>query len=140
MRRTANRAPGPNDQWWVTHHDQCGGTFLKVSEPDPVERKRKGKTTAVNKNSTIDNPRWGMVKKTTPTATASSASTIVVRNPTTKTTKKPVPTVVPSAGQFVADQSAGRSLSNVVGFKDLNGKLSWIQHLPIIDYRNYFSC
>lgn len=136
VRRTANRAPGVNDQWWAQHHEQCGGNFLKVSEPDPVVKKRKGKTNASNgtsatkkpnaTNSKIDNPRWGMVKKTTPTATAaaSKTSTIVVRKPVTKKSDPPT-------GQLTADQSAGRSLSNVVGLKDLNGKFQIIYH-PIM--------
>lgn len=128
VRRTANRAPGPNDQWWVLHHEQCGGTFLKVSEPDPVDKKRKGKKNPVNKNSTIDNPRWGMVKKTTPTATASRASTIVVRKPATS---KATEQTVPATGQLTADQSAGRNLSNVVGFRDLNGELQFNQPISI---------
>lgn len=127
VRRTANRAPGPNDQWWKQHHEQCGGNFLKVSEPDPVSKKRKGKTstptsTATNNSSKIDNPRWGMVKKTTPSATTAKTSTIV-QKPVTKP-----PTFQPT-GQLTPDLSAGRSLSNVVGFKDLNGEFLLI-HQP----------
>lgn len=88
-------------------------------------KKRKGKdatTKATNKsnsNSKIDNPRWGMVKKTTAPAIASRAPTIVVRKPAKKTKDKSnAPTT-----QLNPDLSAGRSLSNVVGFRDLTGKL-----------------
>lgn len=30
VRRATNRAPGPNDRWWVEHTRTCGGTFIKV--------------------------------------------------------------------------------------------------------------
>ncbi|XP_020808392.1 uncharacterized protein LOC110184268 [Drosophila serrata] len=33
VKRTSNRAPGPNDQWWAKHQRDCGGTFMKVSGP-----------------------------------------------------------------------------------------------------------
>lgn len=34
VKRTSNRAPSPNDQWWAQHMSSCGGTFLKVGEPE----------------------------------------------------------------------------------------------------------
>uniref|UniRef100_A0A1I7T675 Protein with SprT-like domain at the N terminus n=1 Tax=Caenorhabditis tropicalis TaxID=1561998 RepID=A0A1I7T675_9PELO len=34
VKRTCNRAPGPNDRWWIQHQQSCGGEFLKVKEPD----------------------------------------------------------------------------------------------------------
>ncbi|XP_017115127.1 uncharacterized protein LOC108137738 isoform X2 [Drosophila elegans] len=33
VKRTANRPPGPSDQWWEKHTRECGGTFMKVGEP-----------------------------------------------------------------------------------------------------------
>ncbi|KAJ6621048.1 DNA-dependent metalloprotease dvc-1, partial [Pseudolycoriella hygida] len=119
VRRTANRVPGPNDQWWRAHQEQCGGHFLKVSEPDPVEKKRKTDAKVMNPNSRIDNPRWGMVKKVTPKGTASKVSTIVVRKPTT--TKSNATATTTSKGILNVDRTATGSLSNVFGFRDLNG-------------------
>ncbi|KAG4077693.1 hypothetical protein HA402_015736 [Bradysia odoriphaga] len=120
VRRTSNRAPGANDQWWAHHQEQCGGTFLKVSQPDPVAKKPRGKAgtvTAGKNNSKIDDPRWGMVRKAIPKAsTASKVSTITVPK-SVKSSKDSVPPTNP----LTADLSAGRSLSNVVGFRDLNG-------------------
>lgn len=120
VRRTSNRAPGPNDQWWAHHQQECGGTFLKVSQPDPVAKKPRGKAstaTAGKAHNKIDDPRWGMVKKTIPkSSTASKVSTITVPR-STKNFKE----TAPQTNQLTADLSAGRSLSNVVGFKDLNG-------------------
>lgn len=35
VKRTSNRAPGPNDLWWAKHRQTCSGTFVKLSAPDP---------------------------------------------------------------------------------------------------------
>jgi len=37
-----NRAPGPNDRWWMQHENTCNGTFTKIKEPDGYGKK-KGK-------------------------------------------------------------------------------------------------
>ena len=29
-----NRAPGPNDRWFPEHQASCGGTFVKIKEPE----------------------------------------------------------------------------------------------------------
>lgn len=55
VRRAMNRAPGPNDLWWKEHQLTCGGTFIKVREP---EAKNKGKRTREN------NPKVSNVPKT----------------------------------------------------------------------------
>lgn len=34
VRRTSNRAPGHNDFWWAGHQRMCGGTFIKIKEPE----------------------------------------------------------------------------------------------------------
>lgn len=47
VKRTSNRAPGPNDQWWAKHQRECGGTFMKLGEPskppkpEPKSRAKK---------------------------------------------------------------------------------------------------
>lgn len=33
VKRAMNRKPGPNDNWWKQHQDNCGGSYLKVAEP-----------------------------------------------------------------------------------------------------------
>ncbi|XP_043661189.1 DNA-dependent metalloprotease SPRTN [Drosophila teissieri] len=44
VKRTSNRAPGPNDQWWEKHQRDCGGTFMKVGEPSkPPKPESKAK-------------------------------------------------------------------------------------------------
>lgn len=34
-----NRAPGPYDFWYADHQATCGGTFIKVKEPEGVKKK-----------------------------------------------------------------------------------------------------
>ncbi|KAM7536104.1 hypothetical protein Aperf_G00000104414 [Anoplocephala perfoliata] len=41
VRRTVNRAPGPNDFWWSEHQASCNGQFIKIKEP--ADYKDKGK-------------------------------------------------------------------------------------------------
>lgn len=43
VKRTSNRAPSKNDRWWAQHEQTCGGVFIKVKEPEKVEKKLKGK-------------------------------------------------------------------------------------------------
>ncbi|TMW40840.1 hypothetical protein DOY81_014080, partial [Sarcophaga bullata] len=47
--KTSNRAPGPNDQWWGQHMRNCGGTFMKIKEP---EKKKTGRQSKENKENT----------------------------------------------------------------------------------------
>lgn len=43
VKRTCNRAPGKNDRWWAQHQQTCGGTFIKVKEPEKAVKKSKNK-------------------------------------------------------------------------------------------------
>lgn len=38
VKRTSNRAPGPNDLWWAKHRQTCSGTFVKIAAPEPKEK------------------------------------------------------------------------------------------------------
>jgi hypothetical protein len=42
VKRAMNRAPSANDPWWAEHVRSCGGTYVKIKEPEPAE-KPKGK-------------------------------------------------------------------------------------------------
>ncbi|KPJ06860.1 Zinc finger RAD18 domain-containing protein C1orf124-like [Papilio machaon] len=48
VRRSANRAPGPTDYWWSRHQKKCGGTFVKIKEPEKT-KSTKAKETKQNK-------------------------------------------------------------------------------------------
>ncbi|XP_030026449.2 sprT-like domain-containing protein Spartan [Manduca sexta] len=39
VRRTCNRAPGKSDYWWRDHLASCGGTFIKIKEPEKKDKK-----------------------------------------------------------------------------------------------------
>ena len=41
VKRSMNRAPGPNDNWWARHKQQCGGEYTKISEPKEFTEKQK---------------------------------------------------------------------------------------------------
>ena len=43
VKRPMNRAPGPNDRWWGQHQQTCGGTFIKVKEPEGYGQKKSKK-------------------------------------------------------------------------------------------------
>ncbi|KAL5966521.1 SprT-like domain-containing protein Spartan [Taenia solium] len=44
VRRSMNRAPGPNDIWWSEHQATCSGQFMKILEPEaPKNTAKKGK-------------------------------------------------------------------------------------------------
>ncbi|KAM3963721.1 DNA-dependent metalloprotease SPRTN [Aphomia sociella] len=52
VRRSQNRAPGPSDYWWTTHLKTCGGTFVKIKEPEK-KKKVSTKTSAPKINADI---------------------------------------------------------------------------------------
>ncbi|KAH8420324.1 hypothetical protein KR009_009209 [Drosophila setifemur] len=61
VKRTANRAPGPNDQWWEKHQRECGGTFMKIGQPDvslPEKPRRAKKATTETGNPSSDIRNW----------------------------------------------------------------------------------
>ncbi|KXJ67910.1 hypothetical protein RP20_CCG007765 [Aedes albopictus] len=43
VKRTANRKPGPSDQWFAEHQRSCGGEFIKIREPEPKRKKASNK-------------------------------------------------------------------------------------------------
>lgn len=36
-----NRAPSPRDPWWNDHQRTCGGTYMKIKEPEGYGKKGK---------------------------------------------------------------------------------------------------
>lgn len=45
VKRSMNRAPGPNDIWWADHSATCGGKFHKIQEPENYGKNKTKKTT-----------------------------------------------------------------------------------------------
>lgn len=123
IRRTSNRAPGPNDFWWAKHQETCGGYFHKVSEPEP-KRKTTKKQAANNNPAKITN--W-LNKTGSPNSAykpnginftsmrgAGGSRTIVVKGPN----RNIPPTSVVDVGSRNSEETIGGNLKNVVGFKD----------------------
>uniref|UniRef100_A0A8C3WVC0 DNA-dependent metalloprotease SPRTN n=1 Tax=Catagonus wagneri TaxID=51154 RepID=A0A8C3WVC0_9CETA len=46
VKRATNRAPSAHDYWWAEHQKNCGGTYIKIKEPENYSKKGKGKTNA----------------------------------------------------------------------------------------------
>ncbi|XP_022379402.1 sprT-like domain-containing protein Spartan [Enhydra lutris kenyoni] len=44
VKRATNRAPSAHDYWWAEHQKTCGGTYIKIKEPENYSRKGRGKT------------------------------------------------------------------------------------------------
>ena len=40
VKRSMNRAPGSYDRWWNEHQAKCGGTFIKIKEPENFGKKK----------------------------------------------------------------------------------------------------
>ncbi|CAB3235265.1 unnamed protein product [Arctia plantaginis] len=51
VRRSNNRAPGPSDYWWNEHKRKCGGTFIKIKEPENFKAKKKNSGTSTTNTS-----------------------------------------------------------------------------------------
>ncbi|XP_038616762.1 DNA-dependent metalloprotease SPRTN [Tachyglossus aculeatus] len=46
VKRATNRAPSAQDFWWEEHQRTCGGSYVKVKEPEGYAQKGKAKTKA----------------------------------------------------------------------------------------------
>lgn len=57
VKRTCNRAPGKNDKWWKQHEQSCGGTFIKVKEPEKPEKKTKSKDNDAKRKAIEPKPK-----------------------------------------------------------------------------------
>lgn len=38
VKRSMNRPPGKSDTWWAQHESECGGTYVKIQEPEPTKK------------------------------------------------------------------------------------------------------
>jgi hypothetical protein len=75
VKRSMNRPPGKSDVWWEKHQIQCGGTYVKVSEPELTKKQiaaLSAKERAGRQKNKIDT--WVTVVKDKPSAEAQEAS------------------------------------------------------------------
>lgn len=60
VKRAMNRAPSALDPWWEDHRRTCGGTYVKVKEPEGYGK--KGKKDAKNEGKNLENKATGNAK------------------------------------------------------------------------------
>lgn len=124
VRRTCNRAPGPNDRWWEQHVKTCSGTFEKIKEPE-AKRKRstktEGKKIATPKATNVG----GDIRKHFPGGgvrgglSNRGGNTVVVRKPPQIQSSPNVPSDISPVKRLLPSSSSG-NLSNVISFRDLS--------------------
>ncbi|KAG0370510.1 hypothetical protein BGZ54_006025 [Gamsiella multidivaricata] len=51
------QAPQPADRWFAEHQEKCGGTYTKISEPEPTKKKSSSSKQAKNVKSESTEPR-----------------------------------------------------------------------------------
>lgn len=125
---TCNRAPGPYDSWFPKHQHTCGGVFQKVSEPEPKQKAKKAKksdgipkiTNWVNTGNVSTLPKANNNTGGFNKMNGGLGSRTVLVKPTTQ--NRPASTI--TSTNTSNDTSIGGNLSNVVGFRDLNGTIS----------------
>lgn len=141
VKRTSNRAPGPNDLWWAQHQATCCGKFIKVKEPTTTKKqggaKRAGKGSQKNlvsdwvtRSPKVGTSKDGNTKPNTGNRSGSGTAvinrgsgTIVIRKPPPIQKVPPVkpitqpPKPTPSTPNLTPTQPAG-NLVNVRGFNN----------------------
>lgn len=156
VKRTCNRAPGPNDNWWAKHHETCSGTFVKVSQPEPKNKAKKAKiedsklpkiTNWMNPPKSSSIPKSGTNQPRTIGSSGGSGATggytkmngggTVVLKPTAKNRTATVTSGDNTNRDSVLNSATvGGNLSNVVGFRDLNNSgENWTRNRKIFKIR-----
>ncbi|KAF8940191.1 hypothetical protein BGZ58_007434 [Dissophora ornata] len=86
VKRSMNRPPQPADRWFAEHQKTCGGTYTKISEPEPTTKKSSSKSQK-NAKTEPEAPRgrtllddFFSVSKT-PAGTASKSSSLPLSTP-----------------------------------------------------------
>lgn len=51
VKRAMNRAPAERDPWWADHQRTCGGTYIKVKEPEDYGKKKRKVKDDINSSS-----------------------------------------------------------------------------------------
>ncbi|XP_017050789.1 DNA-dependent metalloprotease SPRTN [Drosophila ficusphila] len=122
VKRTSNRAPGPNDQWWAKHQRECGGTFMKVGEPQTAKIKAPKPVKPPPKPSQDqqDLYEWLNKKPIPPADKKAAIDTALLGNLVSAVPPTSYPGL--SSKPFVRPEkpaAAKKRGSNVVGFADL---------------------
>ncbi|OQR74559.1 hypothetical protein BIW11_00945 [Tropilaelaps mercedesae] len=74
VKRSRNCAPSKNDRWWADHQRSCGGTFIKVSEPEKKERDKTQSRKRTRPSNVGPDDRMGPLSKLFKKMTATQGS------------------------------------------------------------------
>lgn len=126
IKRTSNRAPSPNDFWWGRHQESCGGTFQKISEPEPKRKAKKSKFEPQASNTPKitnwmernNNKATGNSGLSTKGGSSMGSKTVTIKRPPRVATINDEPTN--QAKTYDPQSTVGSNLRNVHGFRDLN--------------------
>ncbi|XP_077367579.1 DNA-dependent metalloprotease SPRTN [Festucalex cinctus] len=132
VKRAMNRAPSAQDPWWGDHQRTCGGTYVKVKEPEGYGKKKKeGKKDAVEKPKGSRDIRdvfafsgKGFVLGGN-SSSSSSASATMSAGPASSSLGKPAD--APSPPARVVRPPAKKSVANTGAFVNINGSPLRIQ-------------
>lgn len=144
IKRAMNRKPGPYDFWWSKHQQTCGGTYIKIKEPEEQkEKEKKSKKQKIAKtessqptmNSFFLNKATNAT--TTPTTTTTTTSTSpsslsVLKIPNSTNSKKDINQNLKTTGtpkqnpkivvEYSSTESKGNG-NNVVIIEDFKRQL-----------------
>lgn len=96
-----HRPPQPADRWYAEHQESCGGTYTKISEPDPTPKKKSTKKTTKDAmiepdvkpkpkpRTMLDNFLIPQTKPGTTSSSSPSTSTPSSSTPSTPRTSSP---------------------------------------------------
>lgn len=129
-----NRAPGPKDFWWEDHQRNCGGTFIKIKEPEPRVKPTKSKTNPngditnyINTNKTINNNTVLKDSNSIPDGTKSKKPPVIPKKePVYNPRPKKPPVLFEGKGQTLNGEQTKsvnvvEEVRNVWNKKDING-------------------
>ncbi|EDW30808.1 GL13306 [Drosophila persimilis] len=121
VKRTSNRPPGPNDQWWEKHTRDCGGTFMKVSEPEKSKPQKPLRKPNAKKTPSLS----GDIRKyiVNPPAKKQAIDSNVANGLLSNLVGSVPPTSYPGQSRnpfAMPTSSKPPTKSNVVGMTDLN--------------------
>lgn len=121
VKRAMNRAPGPSDFWYADHQATCGGTFIKVKEPENFKNK-DSKDTNKPESKKQKSPGSDIRSFLTPASSSEPFGSDVKK-------RKPINNVMsfsdlikPKSNDNIAGNNKYPSnrVNNIVGFSDLN--------------------
>ena len=102
-----NRPPSSKDHWWSKHQEECGGTYIKIKEPEGYQKKGKG---GKEKKTDTEAGKSGNIKELLEKSSSSSSSQL----PTKTTSQSPTKTSSQSVTEVRTDFS---SKGHVLGGK-----------------------